>query len=625
MRCAKLLLLSLFTVTAMAQVQAQTTTVTKSAFGKLPSGEQVDSYTLTSPQLTVKLITFGARVTSILAPDRSGKPGEVVLGYDNLDGYLADKSTYFGSIVGRYGNRIAKGTFSLDGKQYHLPINNGSNTLHGGTTGFDRANWSARQLPRGVAFTLVSKDGDQGFPGTLTVHVNYELTGSALHISYSATTDKDTVLNLTNHTYFNLSGSGDILGDLLTLNADRYTPVDSGLIPTGQLAPVEGTPFDFRTAHVIGQRIDSTNEQLKLAGGYDHNFVITGPASAALRLAAKVADPKSGRILTVQTTEPGVQFYAGNFLDGNFHGHGGTQYTRRTGFCLETQHYPDSLNHPSFPTTELKPGQIFQSPHRLQLRRRKVAMQRCAVFTIAALLIAGTMTLRAQSSNPILLELFTSEGCSSCPPADDLLKEFNGKRAASGAEIVAISEHVTYWNQLGWSDPFSAQIYTTRQSSYAERFHLRDIYTPQMVMNGAQEFVGSDRDALLKALHAPAARSPLLIHINSAILTGNALDLNYTVSGAVPEKGIEVAVVLAADVTGSKVTAGENSGQTLSHVSVARAIAHFATLHATAQQQSFHLQLPSSAIAGGAPHRRIILFAQEFDLGKVLSVDAKPL
>jgi len=356
MRAATLLLLSAITMTATAQ-----TKVSSAPFGKLPSGEAVTEYTLSNPQLTVKLITFGARVTSILAPDKTGKSGEVVLGYDSLDSYLADTKTYFGAIVGRYGNRIAKGTFTLDGKQYHLPINNAPNTLHGGTTGFDRANWTARELPGGVEFTLVSHDGDQGFPGTLTVHVTYTLAGEALHIAYSATTDKDTVLNLTNHTYFNLSGSGDILHDSLTINAARYTPVDSGLIPTGQLAPVAGTPFDFQTPHVIGQRIDSANEQLKLAGGYDHNFVLNGPSGAIPHQAAKVTDPNSGRILTVRTTEPGVQFYAGNFLDGSFRGHGGMLYARRTGFCLETQHFPDSPNHPSFPTTELKPGQTFHS------------------------------------------------------------------------------------------------------------------------------------------------------------------------------------------------------------------------------------------------------------------------
>jgi aldose 1-epimerase len=337
------------------------TTVTKSAFGKLPNGQAVDMYTLKSAHVEVKLITFGARITAISAPDRAGKQGNIVLGYDNLEGYLADTKTYFGAIVGRYGNRIAKAAFSLDGKQYHLPANNNGNTLHGGTEGFDRRNWSAHEIPSGVEFILISKDGDQGFPGTLTAHVRYTLEASRLTIHYNATTDKDTVVNLTNHAYYNLSGSGDILGDQLTLNADRYTPVDSGLIPTGRLMPVAGTPFDFRHATAIGARIHASDEQLRRAGGYDHNFILNAGGGAQPRLAAKVVDPKSGRTLAVWTSEPAVQFYSGNFLDGSNRGHGGTVYAKHAGLCLETQHYPDSPNHPAFPSTELKPGQIYRS------------------------------------------------------------------------------------------------------------------------------------------------------------------------------------------------------------------------------------------------------------------------
>jgi len=362
MRPAKLVLLSILTMTGTAMSQ---TSVTKAPFGKLPNGEVVDQYTLKSAHIEVKLITFGARITAISAPDRAGHPGNMVLGYDSLAAYLADTKTYFGSIVGRYGNRIAKATFSLDGKAFHLPPNNNGNTLHGGTEGFDRRNWTAREIPNGVEFTLISPDGDQGFPGKLTAHVRYTLAGTALSIHYTATTDKDTVINLTNHAYFNLSGSGDILSHQLTLNADRYTPVDSGLIPTGKLAPVANTPFDFRAPHTIGERINAKDEQLTLGLGYDHNFVLNVASSSQPHLAAKVADPKSGRTLTVLTTEPAIQFYSGNFLDGtaagSFHGHDNMLYAKRTGLCLETQHYPDSPNHPAFPSTELKPGQTYNT------------------------------------------------------------------------------------------------------------------------------------------------------------------------------------------------------------------------------------------------------------------------
>jgi aldose 1-epimerase len=334
---------------------------TKENWGTMPDGKAVELYTLNDGELTVTITNFGAHVVSIDAPDRAGKKADVVLGYKDLGGYLKDTSTYLGSVVGRYGNRIAKGAFTLDGKTYQIPTNNNGNALHGGTVGFDRKVWTGRLTGSGVDLTYVSADGEMGFPGKLTAHVRYTLEGRSLHIEYSATTDKDTVVNLTNHSYFNLGGedSGDILGEKIMINADRYTPVDAGLIPTGKLPPVAGTPFDFKKATAIGARIDANDEQLKLAGGYDHNFVLNG--GSTLHVAAKVEDPKSGRTLTVTTTEPGVQFYSGNFLDGTMTGVGGKPYGKHAGFCLETQHFPDSPNQPAFPSTELKPGQTMRS------------------------------------------------------------------------------------------------------------------------------------------------------------------------------------------------------------------------------------------------------------------------
>jgi len=262
----------------------------------------------------------------------------------------------------RYGNRIRDGKFSIDGHQYQIPPNNNGMALHGGPNGFDEKLWTAKQIPDGVELTLVSPDGDMGFPGTLTAHVRYTLVGSALHINYSATTDKPTVTNITNHSYFNLSGegSGTILGEVLQINADGYTPVDAVLIPVGGVKPVAGTPFDFRKPTVIGARINDANDQLKIAGGYDHNWALNG-GNGTLKVAAKVVDPKTGRVLTVSTTQPGVQFYTGNFLDGSYTGKAGAKYTIRTGFCLETQHYPDSPNQPAFPSTLLKPGQTLHT------------------------------------------------------------------------------------------------------------------------------------------------------------------------------------------------------------------------------------------------------------------------
>jgi len=340
------------------------TTVTKAGFGKLPDGSAADVYTIKDADLSVRITTYGARIVGIDAKDKNGKVADVVLGYDSVEGYTSEKGkTFFGAIVGRYGNRIAHGQFKIDGHTYQIPKNDGDNALHGGPNGFDVKNWAAKEIPGGVEFTLVSPDGDMGFPGKLTAHVRYTLVGSALHINYTATTDKATVTNLTNHSYFNLGGrdSGTILDEVMMINADKYTPVNAGLIPDKGAVPVEGTPFDFRKPTAIGQRIHDKDPQMNLGpGGYDHNWALNG-ANGVMKLAAKVVDPKSGRVLTVTTTQPGVQFYTGNFLDGSRKSPSGTAYGKNTGFCLETQHYPDSPNQPSFPSTELKPGQTLHT------------------------------------------------------------------------------------------------------------------------------------------------------------------------------------------------------------------------------------------------------------------------
>jgi aldose 1-epimerase len=338
------------------------TTLAHAGVSKINWGTPVELYTLTGPDLTVSITTFGARAVSILAPGRDGKKADVVLGYNNVAQYQADKSTYFGAIVGRYGNRIAKGTFMLEGNIYHIPLNNNGNALHGGPAGFSTKVWTGHEMPDGVEMTLVSPDGDMGFPGTLTLHVRYTLAGKSLHIAYTATTTKPTVVNVTNHTYFNLSGEGKgtILNEVMTIPADRYTPTNGGLIPTGVLAPVEGTPFDFRKPTAIGARIGANDLQLRQAGGYDHNWVLNFKGDG-LHLAAEVYDPASGRTLTVTTTEPGVQFYTGNFLDGTLKGKSGVLYAKNTGFCLETQHFPDSPNEPRFPSTTLFPGGTMHS------------------------------------------------------------------------------------------------------------------------------------------------------------------------------------------------------------------------------------------------------------------------
>lgn len=334
--------------------------VTKASFGSTKDGKPVEVYTLKDADVEVKVITYGARVISIETPDRTGKRDDIVLGYKDIAGYEGDKS-YFGSIVGRFANRLAKGQFKLNGKSYSVPVNNGPNSLHGGTTSYAQRVWTGKAVPNGVELTLVSPDGEMGYPGKLTVHCRYTLQGKSLKLDITASTDADTVVNLTNHSYFNLSGEGNgtVLHDRLTLNADKYVPVDKTLIPTGELKPVAGTPFDFRTPHVIGDRIDTAgDQQIAFGEGYDHTWVLRGPAGS-LHEAAKVEDPQSGRTLTVSTTQPGVQFYTGNQLTGKLAGSNGKTIERRGALCLETHHFPDSPNHPSFPTTELKPGQTF--------------------------------------------------------------------------------------------------------------------------------------------------------------------------------------------------------------------------------------------------------------------------
>ncbi len=350
-----------------AGAPAKGATVTRASFGTLPDGTPVDVYTLTNANgLEVRAITYGGIIISLKTPDRTGQLGDIVLGFDTLEGYLKS-SPYFGAIIGRYGNRIAKGRFTLDGKTYTLATNDGANHLHGGVKGFDKVVWQAEPVQNdksvAVIFTHTSPDGDEGYPGTLQVRVTYTLTDeNTLEVDYHATTDKATPVNLTQHSYFNLSGagSGDVLGERLQIDASHYTPVGAGLIPTGEIAPVEGTPFDFRTATAIGARINDDNAQLKLAGGYDHNFVLDRN-QGGLAPAARVVDPASGRTLDVETTEPGIQFYSGNFLDGTITGKDGKVYPHRGGFCLETQHFPDSPNQPNFPSTILRPGQEYKS------------------------------------------------------------------------------------------------------------------------------------------------------------------------------------------------------------------------------------------------------------------------
>ncbi len=334
--------------------------VEKSHFGISPQGDSVALYTLKNEKdYVIKITDYGGIITEIHTPDRNGKMGNIALGFDNLEQYQ-EGHPYFGSLIGRYGNRLANAQFSLDGESYQLAVNNGNNALHGGIKGFDKVIWDVEVISclerAALKLTYLSPDGEEGYPGNLKVVVTYELLMDQLFITYEAETDKATVLNLTNHSYFNLAGEGSILDHVLYINASRYTPVDEGLIPTGELANVEGTPFDFRKPTVIGDRIE------ELGGdpvGYDHNYVIDGTAGEKT-LAAKILDPKSGRSLQVTTTEPGVQFYSGNFLDGTLSSKG-LSYEQYSGMCLETQHFPDSPNQPDFPTTVLRPGEKFIS------------------------------------------------------------------------------------------------------------------------------------------------------------------------------------------------------------------------------------------------------------------------
>jgi len=359
-----LLVLLLASCALVAHAQA---TVTKESFGKNADDENIDLYTLRNAKgVEAKITNLGGILVSLKVPDRNGKFDDVVLGFNDLDSYLKPHP-YFGALIGRYGNRIAKGRFTLNGVEYKLAVNNGENHLHGGIKGFDKVIWAGRESRTkagpAVVLTYLSKDGEEGYPGNLNVTVVYTLTNNnELKIDYSATTDKDTVINLTHHSYFNLAGegNGDILNHRVLINATRFLPTDPGSIPTGELRKVTGTPFDFLKLTAIGARINQEEEQLKLGNGYDHTWIINGRPET-LRLAAQAFDPTSSRRMQVWTTEPGMQFYTGNFLDGTLTGKSGKIYQRRYGFCFETQHYPDSPNQPAFPTTTLKKGTTYRS------------------------------------------------------------------------------------------------------------------------------------------------------------------------------------------------------------------------------------------------------------------------
>lgn len=329
------------------------------------NGSQLESWNFSNANgVTMTIINYGGRITSLKVPTKSGNVIDVVLGYDSLSQFVNEKS-FLGALVGRYGNRIGNAKFTLEGKEYQLAANNGKNSLHGGLKGFDKRFWKGEPVQNGrndaVELYYESADGEEGFPGNLKVKVTYTLSEqNEVIIDYEATTDKTTLVNLTNHAYFNLAGSGDILKHEFEIFADRFTPVDEGLIPTGELRGVVGTPFDFTSKHAVGERIDQDEEQIKIGKGYDHNYVLNKPKPDSLTLAARVTEPSSGLIMEVYTTQPGMQFYTGNFLNGSLKGRGGVSYERRTAFCLETQHFPDSPNKPEFPSTVLKPGEVYK-------------------------------------------------------------------------------------------------------------------------------------------------------------------------------------------------------------------------------------------------------------------------
>ena len=345
--------------------EASSATLVRAPFGVLPSGDSVHVYTLTNANgIEARILDYGGIVVSLRTPDRAGTFADIVLGFDSLSDYVKD-SPYFGALVGRFANRIARGRFTLDGTSYSLAANNGVNALHGGVRGFDKVVWQGTPVHDstgvGVVLRHESPDGDEGYPGTLQAQVTYTLTDrNELVIDYEATTDQATPINLTHHSYFNLAGAGDVLGHVLSINADRYVPIDTTLIPTGVLEPVDDSPFDLRANVAIGAKIGTPHQQLTNAKGYDHTFVLnrSGPG---LSLAARVVEPVSGRTLDVATTEPGIQLYTGNFLDGSLTGKGGRVYQQRHGFCLETQHFPDSPNQPAFPSTILRPGERYRS------------------------------------------------------------------------------------------------------------------------------------------------------------------------------------------------------------------------------------------------------------------------
>jgi aldose 1-epimerase len=342
------------------------TRIHRDPFGRAPEGATAEVFTLFGDGgVTVKISNYGGVIVSLEAPGRDGMKADVVLGFKTIDEYGADR-TFQGALIGRYANRIAKGRFTLDGKTYTLATNNGPNHLHGGNHGYGKKVWAARVVKgehgEALELSLLSEDNDEGYPGSLNAKVVYALRAdNGLEIDYTATTSKPTILNLTNHAYFNLAGegAGDILGHLMQIEADQFTPVDETLIPTGELRAVKGTPLDFTKPTAIGARIDDTYEQMAKGGGYDHNYVLRG-AAGKLRLAARVTEPKSGRVMEVLTTQPGIQFYSGNFLDGSLKGKAGKAYARRHGFCLETQHYPDSPNQPKFPSVVLRPGETYR-------------------------------------------------------------------------------------------------------------------------------------------------------------------------------------------------------------------------------------------------------------------------